>query len=43
MECVVMIQVFVFFGLGGMSGVQLKVVVICGCIGVVVEVGLYFL
>ena len=33
------LQVFVTSGLGGMSGAQAKAAVICGCIGVVAEVG----
>lgn len=43
MECVVTIQVFVSSGLGGMSGAQPKAAAICGCIGVVAEVGPYLL
>lgn len=33
------VQVFVSSGLGGMSGAQAKAAVICGCIGVIAEVG----
>lgn len=36
-------RVLLTSGLGGMSGAQAKAATICGCIGVVAEVGLFFL
>ena len=36
---ILFLQVFVTSGLGGMSGAQAKAAYICGCVGVIAEVG----